>query len=110
MAFIRKREEEKTGFQSSYKNGYEWDFAADFAMVYGIGDSMMETIDSFKKTGHVIHLMTGISWGSYRDYLEGRWDGEEHMDEAQEDRFGNKIMHGLKGITAGCLAGCWCWR
>jgi len=38
--------------------------------------------------------MTGASWGSYQDYLYGRFDGINHEDEAQTDRHGNKISHG----------------
>ena len=38
--------------------------------------------------------MTGVSWGNYQDYLYGRFDGVNHVDEAQTDRNGNVISHG----------------
>ena len=47
------------------------------------------------RLGHdITHLMTGVAWGNYQDYLYGRWDGKNHEDEAQTDRQGNKISHG----------------
>ena len=41
---------------------------------------------------YVIHLMTGIAWGHYQDYLYGKWDGREHWDEAQTDRLDRKSV------------------
>lgn len=41
-----------------------------------------------------MHLMTGVSWGEYQDYLEGKFDGTNHWDEAQVDPAGNRIQHG----------------
>jgi hypothetical protein len=38
--------------------------------------------------------MTGVSWGQYQDYLYGKFDGKNHVDEAQTDRHGNVISHG----------------
>ena len=38
--------------------------------------------------------MTGVSWGQYQDYLYGRFDGVNHVDEAQIDRNGKVISHG----------------
>ena len=40
------------------------------------------------------HLMTGVSWGGYQDYLYGRFDGEEDLDDAQMDWNGNRVSHG----------------
>jgi len=38
--------------------------------------------------------MTGVSWGQYQDYLYGRFDGINHVDEAQMDKHGKVISHG----------------
>ena len=86
MAYIHDRSEELTGFQHS--GGYvpEIDFGHDFVMVYGIGNNMPERIKQFKDKGYVVHLMTGIAWGQYQDYLDGKVDGREHWDESQYDR------------------------
>ena len=94
MAFIRKRTEERTGYQI----GGEWqekvDFHCDFVMCYRLNDTLPSRVKQYKEKGYVVHLMTGISWGSYLDYLEGEYDGRNHWDEAQTDRFGNQILHG----------------
>lgn len=63
-------------------------------MVYGIGQSMQERIAAWADRGYRVHLMTGVSWGGYQDYLEGRVDGRSHWDEAQTYSDGEKIIHG----------------
>ncbi len=94
MAYIRNRNEELTSFQQSAVYSGKDDINTDVVMVYGINDSTRERIAEYKKHGYVIHIMVGIAWGGYTDYLYGKWDGINHWDEAQEDRFGNKILHG----------------
>lgn len=37
--------------------------------------------------------MTGIAWGEYQDYLDGRWDGTRHQDEGQVQRDGAGVCH-----------------
>lgn len=63
-------------------------------MVYGIDKSLPDRVKSWKDRGYRVHLMTGVSWGEYQDYLYGRFDGVNHEDNAQTDRHGNKISHG----------------
>ena len=94
MAYIRDRSEELTSFQQSAVYSGKDDINTDVVMVYGINDTTCERIAEYKKHGYVIHVMVGIAWGGYVDYLYGKWDGKSHWDEAQEDRFGNKILHG----------------
>ena len=94
MAYIRDRSEELTSFQQSAVYSGKDNINTDVVMVYGINDSTCERIAEYKKHGYVIHVMTGIAWGGYMDYLYGKWDGQDHWDEAQTDRYGNKIMHG----------------
>ena len=94
MAFIRDKKEERTGFQSSSPLLKNIDNRCDFVMVYGLGDTTAERIRQHKEAGYVIHFMTGIAWGHYTDYLYGEYDGVNHWDEAQQDRFGNLIVHG----------------
>lgn len=93
MAFIRDRHEERTGFQSGSNLIESTDCQCDFVMVYRLDSTTAERIKEHKEKGYVVHLMTGISWGHYTDYLYGRWDGINHWDEAQTDRFGNIILH-----------------
>ncbi len=94
MAYIRDKHEELTGFQESGEFQKIFDVQSDFVMVYRINETLAQRIKDYRDAGYVIHLMSGISWGYYKDYLYGEWDGIDHWDEAQEDRFGNRIMHG----------------
>jgi hypothetical protein len=90
----RRREEEKTGFQESAPYRPEYDLQTDFVMVYGIDDTMPERIRQWRERGYVVHLMTGVAWGRYQNYLNGLVDGENHWDEAQTDRNGKHVIHG----------------
>ncbi len=95
MAYIRDKKEERTGYQiGDYPLG-NVDNQCDFVMVYRLNDSTAERIEKYRKLGYVIHFMTGISWGAYKDYLYGEYDGVNHWDEAQTDRYGNIISHGV---------------
>ncbi len=94
MAFIRDKKEERTGYQNSQPLIDVIDNQCDFVMVYGLNDTTAQRIEKYRENGYVIHLMTGISWGGYVDYLYGKYDGVNHWDEAQTDRDGNIILHG----------------
>ncbi|RAW12846.1 hypothetical protein DC345_21405 [Paenibacillus taichungensis] len=94
----RDRKEERTGFQESAAYHPDYDLQTDFVMVYGIDDSMQERILKWKEKGYVVHLMTGVAWGTYNSYLDGEVDGATHWDEAQMDREGNMILHGSEPV------------
>lgn len=94
MNVNRDRREEKTGFQESAPYRASYDLQTDFVMVYGIDDTMPERIRQWKEKGYIVHLMTGVAWGQYQDYLNGQVDGRDHWDEAQTDRDGDRIIHG----------------
>ena len=94
MAYIRDRREELTGYQERAPYNANIDLQCDFVMVYGTDDTMPDRVKKFKEKGYVVHLMTGIAWGQYQDYLYGKWDGRNHWDEAQKDRYGEDISHG----------------
>jgi len=93
MAFIRDKREERTGYQSGSYMSDVCDNKCDFVMVYRLDESAFERIEQVKSLGYVPQFMTGISWGRYQDYLYGEYDGTNHWDEAQTDRYGNKILH-----------------
>ena len=63
-------------------------------MVYGLNDTTPERIARWREAGYRVHLMTGISWGTYQDYLDGRWDGSDHWADAQTAGDGSPILHG----------------
>ncbi len=85
---------ERTSFQTSQPWNPAGNLPADVAMVYGIGNDLTNRVKSWRDRGYRVHLMTGVSWGGYQDYLYGRFDGINHEDEAQTDRSGHKISHG----------------
>jgi len=85
---------ERTCFQTSRPWSTNADLGADVAIAYGIDTNLPARIASWREHGYRVHLMTGVAWGQYQDYLYGRFDGINHEDEAQTDRNGNKISHG----------------
>ncbi len=85
---------ERTSFQTSAVWTPELQLGSDAAMCYGIDPTLAERIAGWKAQGYRVHVMTGVSWGEYQDYLYGRFDGVNHEDEAQTERSGRKISHG----------------
>ena len=85
---------ERTCFQTSRPWSTNADLGADVAIAYGIDTNLPARIESWRAHGYRVHLMTGVAWGQYQDYLYGRFDGINHEDEAQTDRDGHKISHG----------------
>jgi hypothetical protein len=94
MSRAESPRQEWTGFQESRPYGPKYDLRSDFVMVYGISDDLEERIAGWKERGYIIHLMTGVSWGEYQDYLYGKYDGRNHWEEAQMNRDGHHILHG----------------
>ncbi len=85
---------ERTSFQTSKPWSPLGNLRSDVAIVYGIDSSLPDRVKSWRDRGYRVHLMTGVSWGHYQDYLYGTFDGTNHVDNAQTDRNGNKISHG----------------
>ena len=86
--------QERTCFQTDRAwNPYN-NLRSDVVLAYGIDKGLPERIGTWRDRGYRIHVMTGVSWGQYQDYLYGRFDGVNHEDNAQTDRNGNKISHG----------------
>lgn len=86
--------EERTCFQVELKYADNINLCSDVAIVYGIDRGLPNRIKTWRDRGYRIHVMTGISWGNYQDYMYGRFDGVNHENEAQTDKAGNKIGHG----------------
>ncbi len=85
---------ERTCFQTGGAWSNEGNLRSDVAIVYGIDPGLSGRIQTWRDRGYRIHVMTGVSWGNYQDYLYGRFDGINHEDEAQTERNGKKISHG----------------
>ena len=90
-------QEVKTTFQTASHWKPTIDVRSDAVMVYGTGSSPEMTfknrVESWQKRGYTTHFMTGIAWGGYSDYFNGKWDGKPHMDEGQKDAKGDTILH-----------------
>ena len=82
-----------------FQTGGPWsprvNLQADTVMVYGIGPQLTGNLDSWREHGYKVDLMTGVAWGEYQDYLNGKFDGENHWDQSQTDRDGKPILHGV---------------
>jgi len=85
---------ERTCFQTGAPWSEKSDLRSDVAIVYGIDPKLPDRITTWRDHGYRIHVMTGVAWGQYQDYLYGRFDGINHEDEAQTEKSGNKISHG----------------
>jgi len=84
----------RTCFQTASRYDDRLDIASDIAIVYGVNESLPQRIKGWRDAGYSIHLMTGIAWGSYEEYFDGRYDGKKHYDEIQERKDGSKMWHG----------------
>ncbi len=90
-----RQQEERLSFQSFDPWSPRTNLDADVAMVYGIDATLPDRIKTWKDRGYTVHVMTGVAWGEYQDYLFGKFDGKNHEDESQTDRNGNIIGHGV---------------
>jgi len=84
---------ERTTYQQHGPLRSDFDLRTDAAMPYGIEANELAALDSYKDAGYVLHLMTGVSWGNYTDYLDGKFDGIDHWDQGQRSATG-EINHG----------------
>ena len=82
----------------SFQTGDPWtpqiNLNADVAMVYGIGPRLPGLVISWRDHGYIVELMTGVAWGGYQDYLDGKFDSVNHWDQAQTDVAGQHVIHG----------------
>lgn len=94
----------ETAFQTNSPWKPTLNVQADIAIVYGTNDkqdpcdktrmlSFEERVQSWKKNGYALHFMTGIAWGEYQDYFNGKWDGKKHNENGQIRLSGDTIWH-----------------
>ncbi|MEO8396484.1 MAG: hypothetical protein ABI700_26055, partial [Chloroflexota bacterium] len=91
----RKSEQENTSFQDHAPFDPRLDIQTDVAMVYGLDTDFKTRLDGWRKAGYVPHIMTGVSWGTYQDYVNGTWDGQHHYEDAQAAVGDFKLEHGI---------------
>src|SRR6476661_3145205 len=70
-----KQHLERTCFQTSQPWSEYGDLGSDVAIAYGIGPTLSERMQTWREHGYRLHVMTGVAWGNYQDYIEGRFDG-----------------------------------
>ena len=85
---------ERTCFQTGGAWSSAGNLRSDVAIVYGIDAGLPARMQTWREHGYRLHVMTGVAWGAYQDYVEGRFDGINHADEAQTDRSGTPHRHG----------------
>ena len=85
---------ERTCFQTGQAFSPNGDLRSDVAICYGIDRGLPARIQSWRDRGYRIHVMTGVAWGQYQEYVSGRFDGTSHADEAQMNRSGRPHAHG----------------
>ncbi len=61
----RNQQAEHTSFQEHGPYDPRIDGKADVAMVYGLDRSFEQRIADWGAAGYRLHVMTGVSWGSY---------------------------------------------
>lgn len=83
-----------TSFQIDQPWSAAVDVRADIVMLYGIGDDFPARAASWTGKGYEVQFMTGIAWGNYQPYFEGRFDGQTHAGDVQTERDGTPILHG----------------
>jgi hypothetical protein len=88
---------EKTSFQVAAPWNPAYDVRSDIAIVYGMDSTFPARVKGYRDRGYNVQFMTGIAWGNYQDYFEGRFDGKTHFEDGQVERSGREIGHG-KGI------------
>ncbi len=91
---ITDRALERTSYQQAGKYDPRFDVKADVVMVYGASDAVVESLPEWReKSGSKIAIMTGVAWGGYGEYLDGKFDGVDHWDDAQVKADGSRMMH-----------------
>lgn len=91
----RRQENERTCFQESAPYTPQTDSRADVAVVYGLNPTFEDRVEVWRSKGYRIHVMTGVAWGDYADYVRGEWDGTPHFDDAQTETGDFRLEHGI---------------
>ena len=90
----RPQAEERLSFQTQGEWNPRVNLNADIAMVYDIDVTLPARLKTWKDKGYIPHVMSGITWGEYKEYYYGDFDGVNHMDEVQKEKGGGLIGHG----------------
>src|SRR3954447_10946253 len=99
LASAEKDPPDRLTFQTHRPWSPRLNLNAGAAMVYGIGPHLTADMSSWREHGYHVQFMTGVAWGQYQDYLDGKFDGKKHLDEAQTDRDGKMFLHGRNPLV-----------
>ncbi|HVJ09666.1 MAG TPA: hypothetical protein VM554_14915 [Acidisarcina sp.] len=88
-------DDERLSFQTHAPWSPRTNLNSDVVMVYGIGPSLEINLNTWREHGYKLQVMTGVAWGEYQDYLNGKFDGMDHWDQAQKQSNGKLIQHGV---------------
>ncbi len=88
-------EPEKTFMRVNTFYSPEADIGTDSVTVCRLDETTADRIKDWRAHGYTTHFITSLSWGNYSDYLNGKYDGKNHWDEAQKDGSGAYVLHGL---------------
>jgi hypothetical protein len=81
-----------TSVQCAARADKRYDISPDAVMVYG-GTDPAPRLRQWRRRGARVQIMTGIAWGGYQDYQDGRYDGKRHDDEIQTRKNGELMCH-----------------
>ncbi|HWY77537.1 MAG TPA: hypothetical protein VN281_18110 [Verrucomicrobiae bacterium] len=87
---------ERTCFQTGSPFSPSGNLGSDVAIAYGIGPDLPGRIETWRTHGYRVHVMTGVAWGQYQDYINGKFDGVNHADEEQSNGDGHPHEHGSR--------------
>lgn len=87
-------DDERLSFQTHAPWSPRINLNADVVMAYGIESSLPSRLDTWRQHDYKLQVMTGVAWGEYQDYLNGKFDGMDHWDQAQKQSNGELIQHG----------------
>ncbi len=91
---ITDRAEGRTSFQQAGGYDSRYDLKTDVAMIYGVSDDAIKALNEWReKGGSRVAVMTGVAWGGYGEFLDGKFDGVNHWDDAQVNANGDRIQH-----------------
>jgi hypothetical protein len=87
---------ERTCFQTGGAFSAAGNLGSDVAIAYGIGPDLPGRVETWRAHGYRVHVMTGVAWGQYQDYINGKFDGVNHADEEQTNGEGHPHEHGSR--------------
>ena len=91
---ITERSEARTSYQQAGAYDPRYDLKTDVVMVYGVSDAAIASLKEWgEKSGSKLAVMTGVAWGVYGDYLDGKFDGVDHWDDAQVKADDQRMQH-----------------